>query len=240
MEERLLLHKIDYENGTVESEGKVYKMSDTFFPTVDREAPYELSEEEAKVMEDLKFAFLNNERLQRHINFMYEKGSMYKCYNDNLLYHGCIPLDAEGNFDGMKVDGRIYMGKAYLDYAEKLARRAHRKNPRQKDLDFMWYLWCGKKSPLSGRNVKTFERSFIEDKASWVEETNPYYKHYYNERTCNMILREFGLYSSISHIINGHTPVKTGKGETPVRANGKLIVIDGGFSKAYHLSLIHI
>lgn len=234
MEERLLLHKVDYENGTVESEGTVYKMSDTFFPTVDKEAPYELSEEEKLVMEDLKFAFLNNERLQRHISFMYEKGSMYKCYNDNLLYHGCIPLNEEGNFDGMKVDGRIYMGKAYLDYAEKLARRAHTKNPRQKDLDFMWYLWCGRKSPLSGRNVKTFERSFIEDKAAWVEETNPYYKHYYNERTCNMILREFGLYSSISHIINGHTPVKTGKGEKPVRANGKLIVIDGGFSKAYH------
>lgn len=231
---RRLLHKINYEDQTVESEGKVYPIKDVFFPTVSSDAPYELSEEEKQVLDDLKFAFINSHRLNRHIDFLYEKGSMYKCYNGNLLFHGCIPLDEEGNFDAVKLDGKIYMGKSYLDYAEKIARRAWSKEPQQNDLDFMWYLWCGKKSPLSGRNVKTFERTFIADKEAWIEEANPYFKHYYSERTCNMILREFHLFSDISHIINGHTPVKTGKGETPIRANGKLIVIDGGFSKAYH------
>lgn len=234
MEGRLLLDKINYEDKTVVSEGKTYVMNDTFFPTVDKEAPYELSSEEAEVMEELKFAFSNSQRLRRHIGFLYEKGSMYQCYNGNLLYHGCIPLDEEGNFYAMHIDGKIYMGRRYLDYAEQVARRAWTKDARQKDLDFMWYLWCGRKSPLSGRNVKTFERAFIEDKAAWHEETDSYYKHYYTEKTCNMILREFGLYSEISHIINGHTPVRTGEGEEPVRANGRLIVIDGGLSKAYH------
>lgn len=234
MESRRLLHKIDYEHKTIECEEKIYEMEDVYFPTIDRENPYRLTEEEEDVMEGLKFAFLNSQRLQKHVDFLYEKGSMYKCYNGNLLYHGCIPLDEQGNFDGIELHGKTYLGKAYLDYAEKVARRAHAENPKQRDLDFMWYLWCGRKSPLSGRNMKTFERSFIKDKSAWTEEVNPYYRHYYTEKTCNMILREFGLYSDNCHIINGHTPVKTGKGEEPVRGNGKLIVIDGGLSKAYH------
>ena len=234
MESRRLLHKIDYEHKTIECEEKIYEMEDVYFPTIDRENPYRLTEEEEDVMEGLKFAFLNSQRLQKHVDFLYEKGSMYKCYNGNLLYHGCIPLDEQGNFDGIELHGKTYLGKAYLDYAEKVARRAHAENPKQRDLDFMWYLWCGRKSPLSGRNMKTFERSFIKDKFAWTEEVNPYYRHYYTEKTCNMILREFGLYSDNCHIINGHTPVKTGKGEEPVRGNGKLIVIDGGLSKAYH------
>ena len=234
MESRRLLHKIDYEHKTIECEEKIYEMEDVYFPTIDRENPYRLTEEEEDVMEGLKFAFLNSQRLQKHVDFLYEKGSMYKCYNGNLLYHGCIPLDEQGNFDGIELHGKTYLGKAYLDYAEKVARRAHAENPQQRDLDFMWYLWCGRKSPLSGRNMKTFERSFIKDKSAWTEEVNPYYRHYYTEKTCNMILREFGLYSDNCHIINGHTPVKTGKGEEPVRGNGKLIVIDGGLSKAYH------
>ena len=234
MEGRLLLDKINYENGTIESEGTVYQMKDTFFPTVDPTNAYVLSETEQEVMDNLRFAFVNSHRLHEHVKFLYDKGCMYKCYNGNLLYHGCIPLDEEGNFDGVKFGGCIYTGKSYLDYAEKIARKAWSAQASQWDLDFMWYLWCGRKSPLSGRNVKTFERTFIADKEAWHEETNPYYKHYYSEKTCNMILREFHLYSDISHIINGHTPVKTEKGEKPVRANGKLIVIDGGFSKAYH------
>ena len=234
MEGRLLLDKINYENGTIESEGTVYQMKDTFFPTVDPTNAYVLSEAEQEVMDNLRFAFVNSHRLHEHVKFLYDKGCMYKCYNGNLLYHGCIPLDEEGNFDGVKFGGCIYTGKSYLDYAEKIARKAWSAQASQWDLDFMWYLWCGRKSPLSGRNVKTFERTFIADKEAWHEETNPYYKHYYSEKTCNMILREFHLYSDISHIINGHTPVKTEKGEKPVRANGKLIVIDGGFSKAYH------
>ena len=234
MEDRLLLDKIDYENKTVVSEQVTYAMKDTDFPTVDQEHPYELTEGEQRVIQDLKFSFLNSHRLQTHVDFLFEKGCMYKRYNENLLYHGCIPLDEQGNFDGIEIDRSIYMGKAYLDYAERVVREVRKGEAGQDELDFMWYLWTGKKSPLCGRNIKTFERTFIQDKAAWKEPTDPYYKFYRTEKTCNMILREFGLFSPLSHIINGHTPVKTVEGEEPVRANGKLIVIDGGFSQAYH------
>lgn len=234
MEDRLLLDKIDYENKTIVSEQVTYAMKDTDFPTVDREHPYELTEGEQKVIQDLKFSFLNSHRLQKHVDFLFEKGCMYKRYNENLLYHGCIPLDEQGNFDGMEIDGNTYMGREYLDYAERMVRKVRKGEAGQDGLDFMWYLWTGKKSPLCGRNIKTFERTFIQDKTAWKEPTDPYYKFYHTEKTCNMILREFGLFSPLSHIINGHTPVKTVEGEEPVRANGKLIVIDGGFSQAYH------
>ena len=234
MEDRLLLDKIDYENKTIVSEQVTYAMKDTNFPTVDKEHPYELTEEEQKVIQDLKFSFLNSHRLQKHMDFLFEKGCMYKRYNENLLYHGCIPLDGQGNFDGIEIDRNIYMGKEYLDYAERVVREVRKGEAGQDGLDFMWYLWTGKKSPLCGRNIKTFERTFIQDKTAWKEPTDPYYKFYHTEKTCNMILREFGLFSPLSHIINGHTPVKTVEGEEPVRANGKLIVIDGGFSQAYH------
>ena len=234
MQDRLLLDKIDYENKTVVSQQMTYAMKDTDFPTVDREHPYELTEGEQKVIQDLKFSFLNSHRLQKHVDFLFEKGCMYKRYNENLLYHGCIPLDEQGNFDGIKIDGNTYMGREYLDYAERMVRKVRKGEAGQDGLDFMWYLWTGKKSPLCGRNIKTFERTFIQDKTAWKEPTDPYYKFYHTEKTCNMILREFGLFSPLSHIINGHTPVKTVEGEEPVRANGKLIVIDGGFSQAYH------
>lgn len=234
MQDRLLLDKIDYENKTVVSQQMTYAMKDTDFPTVDREHPYELTEGEQKVIQDLKFSFLNSHRLQKHVDFLFEKGCMYKRYNENLLYHGCIPLDEQGNFDGIEIDGNTYMGREYLDYAERVVRKVRKGEAGQDGLDFMWYLWTGKKSPLCGRNIKTFERTFIQDKTAWKEPTDPYYKFYHTEKTCNMILREFGLFSPLSHIINGHTPVKTVEGEEPVRANGKLIVIDGGFSQAYH------
>ncbi len=234
MQDRLLLDKIDYENKTVVSQQMTYAMKDTDFPTVDREHPYELTEGEQKVIQDLKFSFLNSHRLQKHVDFLFEKGCMYKRYNENLLYHGCIPLDEQGNFDGIEIDGNTYMGREYLDYAERMVRKVRKGEAGQDGLDFMWYLWTGKKSPLCGRNIKTFERTFIQDKTAWKEPTDPYYKFYHTEKTCNMILREFGLFSPLSHIINGHTPVKTVEGEEPVRANGKLIVIDGGFSQAYH------
>ena len=234
MQDRLLLDKIDYENKTVVSQQVTYAMKDTDFPTVDREHPYELTEGEQKVIQDLKFSFLNSHRLQKHVDFLFEKGCMYKRYNENLLYHGCIPLDEQGNFDGIEIDGNTYMGREYLDYAERMVRKVRKGEAGQDELDFMWYLWTGKKSPLCGRNIKTFERTFIQDKTAWKEPTDPYYKFYHTEKTCNMILREFGLFSPLSHIINGHTPVKTVEGEEPVRANGKLIVIDGGFSQAYH------
>ena len=234
MQDRLLLDKIDYENKTVVSQQMTYAMKDTDFPTVDREHPYELTEGEQKVIQDLKFSFLNSHRLQKHVDFLFEKGCMYKRYNENLLYHGCIPLDEQGNFDGIEIDGNTYMGREYLDYAERIVRKVRKGEAGQDGLDFIWYLWTGKKSPLCGRNIKTFERTFIQDKTAWKEPTDPYYKFYHTEKTCNMILREFGLFSPLSHIINGHTPVKTVEGEEPVRANGKLIVIDGGFSQAYH------
>jgi fructose-1,6-bisphosphatase-3 len=159
---------------------------------------------------------------------------MYKRFNGNLLFHGCVPLDNAGNFEEIGIDGQSYKGKSYLDYAEKVVRRAGFSRKSENDLDFMWYLWCGKKSPLSGRIVKTFELTFIAGKSAWEEDADAYYRYCKTEKTCNMILREFEMYSPRSHIINGHTPVKTVQGEKPVRANGKLLVIDGGFCRSYH------
>lgn len=234
MDGRRLLHQVDWENHTIELDGKTYELNETDFPTVDPNDAYRLTEEEEAIMEELCMEFVNSERLNKHIKFLYKKGSMYKSYNGNLLYHGCIPLDDEGNFEGICIGQRTYKGRAYLDYADQTSRRAYFSGRKQDDLDFMWYLWCGRRSPLCGRNIKSFERCYIDDKSVWHEESDPYYKFYRTEKTCNMILREFGLYTSMSHIINGHTPVRTGEGELPVRANGKLMVIDGGFCRSYH------
>jgi len=234
MDDRMFLHKMDLKNGKVITDGQEYELNCVDFPTLDRNHPYELSQEEAVIMDELKASFLNSVRLQSHIRFLYEKGSMYRVYNGNLLYHGCIPMDETGNFEGMRMDGEIYQGKTYLDYADKMARRAYYSRNDQHAKDFMWYLWAGRKSPLCGRNLKTFEHTFFTDKSTWHEETDPYYKFYHEEKTCNMILHEFGLFDAMSHIINGHTPVKTVEGEKPIRANGKLLVIDGGFCKRYH------
>lgn len=234
MDDRMFLHKIDFETGKVDIGGQSYVMEDMDFPTLDREDPYKLSEEELFVIEELKAAFLNSVRLQSHIRFLYEKGSMYRVYNGNLLYHGCIPMDDTGNFEGIQIKEKIYQGKSWLDYADRTARKAYYGKHDKDAKDFMWYLWSGRKSPLCGRNIKTFERTFLGDESTWIEETDPYYKFYRGEKTCNMILREFGLFASMSHIINGHTPVRTVEGEQPIRANGKLLVIDGGFCKDYH------
>lgn len=239
MTDKLLLHKVNVEKQTVEIDGTEYAIKEEAFPTVnfdsgDMEDIYHLSEEEEQVMEGLRMAFVNSIRLRQHIDFLYQKGSMYRIFNGNLLYHGCVPLDESGNLEGVAFGKKRYHGREYLDYAERIARRAWSKDARQKDRDFMWYLWCGRKSPLSGRNIKTFERTYVLDENTWFEQSNPYYKFYHEEKICNMILHEFGLYSERSHIINGHTPVRTSKGEHPVRANGKLLVIDGGFCKSYH------
>ena len=239
MADKLLLHKVNVEKQTVEIDGTEYVIKEEAFPTVnfdsgDIEDVYQLSEEEEQVMEGLRMAFVNSIRLRQHIEFLYQKGSMYRIFNGNLLYHGCVPLDESGNLEGVAFGKKRYHGREYLDYAERIARRAWSKDVRQKDRDFMWYLWCGRKSPLSGRNIKTFERTYVLDENTWFEQSNPYYKFYHEEKVCNMILHEFGLYSESSHIINGHTPVRTSKGEHPVRANGKLLVIDGGFCKSYH------
>lgn len=232
MMDRLLLDKMDLQKGIVRIGTEEYALNDTYFPTLQSGDIYLLTEEEKQVMEDLKSAFCNSQVLRTHVEFLYEKGSIYRCYNGNLLFHGCIPLDENGEFDGMKINGRIYRGKEYMDYAQRTARLAFYE-PNESHLDFMWYLWCGKKSPLSGRNIKTFERTFIMDEKAWEEEKNPYYRFYQQEDVCTRILDAFGLHSPMSHIINGHTPIKVADGESPVKANNRLVVIDGGFCKAY-------
>lgn len=234
MEERKLLHKIDTAAGTVEIAGKSFPMNDHHFPTLHKDDPYRLTAEEQNVVDKLKYAFMYSERLNRHINFLYEKGSMYCIFNDNLMFHGCIPLKENGEFQQVFLQGNAYQGKAYLDYSEKIVRKLRTAKAEPFDRDFVWYLWCGSKSPLSGRNMKTFERTFLDEKSLWEEEKNPYYQYHSQENICDMILEEFGLESPISHIINGHTPIKTLEGENPIKANGKLLIIDGGFCKEYH------
>ena len=234
MEDRLLLDKVDYENACIELDGKSYPLKEKRFPTVDRDDPYKLSQAEREIMDELEKLFLESEQLPRHVEFLYSHGSMYQVFNGNLLFHGCVPLDEDGALKAIHLEGRIYQGRSYMDYADMAARRAFfSEDPPQRYLDFMWYLWCGSNSPLSGRVVKTFERTFIEDKSTWEEPKNPYYEYQSSEPVCRMLLREFGLYSENSHIINGHTPVHVNQGENPLKAHGRLIVIDGGFCKAY-------
>ncbi len=233
MDDHLFLDKLNLEKKTVLFNGQEYALNSTEFPTLDPEDPYALSDEEQAIMDQLHDAFVNSHALKKHVNFLYAKGGMYCKYNGNLLYHGCIPLDKNGNFDGVRINGRIYKGRALMDYAEKMARRAYYEKNNQNAKDFMWYLWKGKKSPLFGRNGQTFARTYIDDKSTWTEADDPYYQFDHQTRTVDMILREFGLYSPLSHIINGHTPVKVKKGEKPIKADGKLLVIDGGFCRAY-------
>lgn len=239
MTDKLLLHQVNVQNHTVCIAGTDYEICEETFPTVsfdpsNPEVSYELTVEEKQVMEGLRMAFVGSVRLRQHMDFLYQKGSMYRIFNGNLLFHGCVPLDESGNLEGVVFHQKRYRGRDYLDYAERIARRAWSKDATQKELDFMWYLWCGRKSPLSGRNIKTFERTYVKDESTWHEASNPYYQYYEQEKICNMILHEFNLYSDRSHIINGHTPVRTFRGEHPVRANGRLMVIDGGFCKSYH------
>lgn len=239
MTDKLLLHQVNVQNHTVCIAGTDYEICEETFPTVsfdpsNPEVSYELTAEEKQVMEGLRMAFVGSVRLRQHMDFLYQKGSMYRIFNGNLLFHGCVPLDESGNLEGVVFHQKRYRGRDYLDYAERIARRAWSKDATQKELDFMWYLWCGRKSPLSGRNIKTFERTYVKDESIWHEASNPYYQYYEQEKICNMILHEFNLYSDRSHIINGHTPVRTSRGEHPVRANGRLMVIDGGFCKSYH------
>ena len=235
MKDRLFLDKINKENGTVTINGNIYQLNHSDFPTLDSRTPYRFSAEEQNIINELKTAFLNSARLQKHIRFLLEKGSMYLCCNGNLLYHGCIPLDETGNLCGVRLFDSTYKGKAYLDMADKTVRHVFfSKEKSFEELDFLWYLWCGRRSPLCGRNIKTFERYFIDDKSVWHEESDSYYQFYETEKCCNMILREFDLYSPSSHIINGHTPVLASSGEQPIKSNGKLLVIDGGFCKDYH------
>ncbi len=235
MDDRLLLDKIDLKAHTVTIDGKAYPLNETEFPTVDTENPYELTDGEREVIADLRAAFTGSAKLQKHIQFLYDKGSMYRVYNGNLLYHGCVPLDENGEFRTVRLFGEAYSGKALFDMAEETARNAFfRRHKRQQELDFMWYLCCGENSPLNGRKTKGFEHAYLDDAAAKQEKKNPYYQFYYEQEVCDKILAEFGLHSDTAHIVNGHTPVRTVKGELPIRAGGKLLVIDGGFCKNYH------
>lgn len=237
MEDRLLLDKIDLTEKTVTAYGKEYPLKDTNFPTLDMENPYVLSPEEQDVVERLKGAFQNCEKLQRHVRFLYTKGSLYKVYNGNLLYHGCVPLKEDGSFQKVKVFGKEYAGKGLYDILESYARKGfYSLDPeeKQKGLDILWFIWENKNSPVFGKEkMTTFERYFIADKDTHKEPKNPYYRLLEEEEVVNSILAEFGLSSKDAHIINGHIPVEAKLGESPVKCNGKLLIIDGGFSKAY-------
>jgi len=238
MEDRLLLDKINYEKGTINIDGKEYELLDTFFPTIDPKDPYKLSEAEDKLMDRLQSSFRKSELLQKHIEVLYAKGSMYLTYNSNLMYHGSIPMNEDGSFYEMEIDNKKYKGKALLDKLDIIARRAYftcnKANANPADKAYMWYLWTGPYSPLFGKDrMATFERYFIADKNTHEEKRNPYYKYRNEVDTCNKIFEDFGLDPKISHIINGHVPVKAKKGENPIKANGKLFVIDGGMSLPY-------
>lgn len=237
MDDRLLLERIDFDGKTVNIEGKNYPLRDTDFPTVDRGDPYALTEAEASVMHYLKNAFMRSEKLQRHVAFLFEKGEMYTILNKNLLFHGCIPLDKNGEFIKFECAGGL-SGRAFMDWCDRTARQGFfaKDGTRERQLgkDFLWFLWCGKNSPLCAREkITTFERLYVEDQSTWVEPKNTYYTSWNDERIADKILAEFSLGGRGSHIINGHIPIKSKKGEAPVKANGKLIVIDGGFCQAY-------
>ena len=238
MEHRLLLDKMDLEKGTVEVEGKTYPLKDTSFPTFDKEHPYQLSPEEAEVVERLVTAFVNCGKLQEHVRFLYTKGSLYKVYNGNLLYHGCVPFNEDGSFKKVRVFGQAYSGRELYDVLENYARKGYYSidpEEKQKGLDILWFIWKNANSPVFGKSkMTTFERYFIADKETHKEPKNPYYRLLEQEEIVNKILEEFGLsQQEDAHIINGHVPVETKRGESPVKCGGKLLIIDGGFSKAY-------
>ncbi len=238
MSDRNLLDKINFEQGTVNVDGKDYKMLDTHFPTIDPKNPYELTAEENEVMDRLRISFMHSERLKKHVKFLYAKGSMYLCYNNNLLLHGCVPMNADGTFTKMDFEGELLDGRELVTKFDVYSRKAYftrnDKKPDQVAQDHLWYLWCGPQSPLFGKKkMATFERYFIAEKETQKENKNAYFVLNEKEETLNLILAEFGLNPATGHLVNGHVPVKVKKGESPVKANGKLIVIDGGMSKAY-------
>lgn len=238
MGDRLLLDKIDFKNGAVEIKGKMYALADVDFPTINPQMPYALTPEESGLMDQLAQSFMQSEKLQRHVKFLYSKGGLYKCYNGNLLFHGCIPMNEDGSFMRFDIGCDGLSGKVFMDHAETLARQGYYapldSDERLSGQDFLWFLWCGRNSPLFGREqITTFERRLVLDKSVRSEPKNPYYHHYNSEEVCEQILKEFDLEGSHCHIINGHVPVKTKEGESPVKAHGRLVVIDGGFCRAY-------
>ena len=238
MDDRLLLDKINYKKGKIYINGKTYDLVEDYFPTINPNNPYELSMKEKDVVKKLVKSFKNSEKLQRHIQFLYSKGNIYKVFNDNLLIHGCVPMDSAGEFVKVNINGKELKGKEYLDYVEKIARQGYFEpegsEKRENGKDFLWYLWCGKNSPIFCKDkMKTFERYYLNDKETWEEIKNPFYNFENDENISIKVLEEFGIDSSKGHIICGHIPVKFKAGESPIKANGKLFIIDGGLSKAY-------
>lgn len=234
---RNLLHHINFETGMIEIDGKEYQMLDMNFPTIDPKKPYTLTREEEDIMERLQKAFIHCEKLQRHMRFLLNKGGLYKVYNNNLLYHGCVPLTENGELKSVRVYGHSYKGKGLYEAMESYVRKGfYALDPREKERgrDLMWYIWLGEGSPLFGKDkMATFERYFLAEKETHKEKKNPYYSMLENEEVIDKILAEFGLPAEGTHIINGHVPVKSKNGENPIKCGGKVLVIDGGFSKAY-------
>ena len=238
LEKRLLLDKMNLETGTVEIEGKVWQLRDTNFPTLDPADPYKLTLEEEEMLNSLEASFLNSEKLQSHIKFLFSHGALYTKINGNLLYHGCIPMTEDGEFEWVELNDVRLQGKALMDYLDDQVRKAYFAPRKSGETgrygDIMWYLWLGGDSPLFGKEkMTTFERLFIADKASHKEHTRPYYKLIKERAACEKIIREFGLDPRTSKILNGHVPVKIKDGESPIKGGGLLYVIDGGISKAY-------
>lgn len=238
MDDRLLLEKVDPQKGTVRIGEKEYPMLDMKFPTIDWNDPLKLSDGEKELLHTLSLSFRHSDLLHKHVKFLYSHGALYKSYNKNLLYHGCIPMRKDGSFDTMIFDGASYSGKSLMDFVDRMIQNAYflKGETKEKDdaRDFMWYLWCGEKSPVYGKDkMTTFEHYFVEDAAAHKETMNPYYQLSVKEEYCDKILEEFGLPTKGAHIINGHVPVKIKDGETPVKGGGKLYIIDGGLSKAY-------
>ena len=236
MQERDLFGRTDFRTGTVTVGGKIHELLDKSFPTVDPDSPLTLSSGEAELMKVLVASFKHSEKLQRHIRFIYAKGAMYKTCNNNLLFHGCIPMDKNGELQSVSIRGTKYTGKTLLDKLGELVNQAYFSSGEEKEYasDFMWYLWCGAKSPLYGKDkMAFFERSLLADKSLHKENYNAYYTFSEKAEVCMTLLELFGLDSEKGHIINGHVPVKIKNGESPVKADGKLFVIDGGISKAY-------
>ena len=233
MDDRLLLEHVDAERGVAVVDGREYELRTRDFPTLEGDDPYALTPEEQRVMDNLMNAVRSSDKLRRHVGFLFEHGSTYLVHNGNVLFHACVPMNEDGSFCAVNHQGQMLSGRAYYDYADRLARRAWHEHD-QVSLDWMWYLWCGRFSPLSGRVVKTFERTYFADRSTWEEPRDPYFSHTEDPAMCARVLEEFGADVERGVIINGHTPVHAAAGESPVKAGGRLVVIDGGFCQAYH------
>lgn len=233
MDDRLLLEHVDAERGVAVVDGREYELRTRDFPTLEADDPYALTPEEQRVMDNLMNAVRSSDKLRRHVGFLFEHGSTYLVHNGNVLFHACVPMNEDGSFCAVNHQGQMLSGRAYYDYADRLARRAWHEHD-QVSLDWMWYLWCGRFSPLSGRVVKTFERTYFADRSTWEEPRDPYFSHTEDPAMCARVLEEFGADVERGVIINGHTPVHAAAGESPVKAGGRLVVIDGGFCQAYH------